>query len=302
MLIKHNNCNNCRFNGFLRIVKPVVNNENNEIYIYPCCIACDDDYPLLKLTYDELLNNNFYDIVNGIYETTKYYPVLKYCKEFPENEHIKECKFYSEPLKLVDISILHNCNLNCVMCTIPNDDDKKILELYFKLLNDLKQHNIGISFTQLGEPFYYKKEVISFLKALKPNDYTVIRIISNLTLLNDDDIELLDKINKMIMVEMYASIDGITEKTYKKVRKNNLFNKVIHNAKLLIEKKIIKQINFVAQDLNIHEINDAYNYWSALDVRFQPIIVYDGKDPSHHERIKNSNIYKNFLYNNNVIV
>lgn len=290
---------NCNYYYTLRLTRSK-EKTTNDVDVFPCCYAADHQKPLYTFTYNEIMSsNNIYDKLMNIYYSTTNYPIVDVCKEYANTLDINVCNFNNNKLLIVDLSFLHNCNIQCSMCTILNDDDKKTVEMYFKILNDLKQHNISISLTQQGEPFYYKKEIMAFLQALKPNDFVNIVFISNLTMLNDTDINMIHDImsNTNINFIGLASIDGITEETYKKIRRNNLFNKVIHNAKLLIEYKILRTVNFVAQDMNIHELLEAYDLWhNCYNINFNVLVINDPyDDPGHHYRIKNSEIYKRFL-------
>lgn len=92
-----------------------------------------------------------------------------------------------------------------------------------------------------------------------------------------------------MLVKTY-SIDAITESTYKKIRKNNFFTKVMHNACYLNELGLLTGINFVLQKENLNELIQAYEYWhNIIKTNFNviPICYFDD--------IINNDIYKNYL-------
>ena len=153
--------------------------------------------------------------------------------------------------------------------------------------------------TDNGEPFFYKERTLSYLKSLdKDKDFKTISCISNLTLLSDGDIDLLANINKNIKLTVIASIDGITEETYRKIRGNNLFNKVLHNALELNKHGMLEQINFVVQNDNIHELLEAYEFWKNLNnVKFNAIPV---NNDTEFNNIINSEEYKKFIKLQNI--
>lgn len=276
MLITHTNNNkkiipNCEDKKFIRI-----SYYNNQFAIYPCCPyeMNERTKPYGILTKEDILNNNVFEKIlfckqeygKNNPEVKQLYPgcdTIFYPQTPPYiiNNHINPqyyCDFHlNKEIDTVNVSITQTCNLNCKMCGYDHSPNKEIDELYFKILEQLKGHNLKtIQLTQEGEPFFYKSRTINYLKSLHNNDCKNVFIVSNLTLLNENDIIDLHNIiiNNNIKIIMHASIDGMTESTYKKIRRNNLFDKVIHNAELLIENKILKCINFVVQDDNIAEI------------------------------------------------
>ena len=241
--------------------------------ITPCCVY---NKPIGILTKNDILNNNVFNVITDIYKNPalkihfkdKCYTVGIDIKRVMESYQSK-CDFNKNRLTNIDISCTRTCNLNCTMCrnNVITESDNDYF--YFLILKQLKGHNLEqISLNQNGEPFYHKKETMDYIKSLKyDSDCKILSIISNLTLLNDNDIyDLIDiEKNNHIKINITASIDGITEETYKKIRRNNLFNKVIHNVELLANNNILNIINFVISEENIHEFELAEDFWHNIN-------------------------------------
>lgn len=240
--------------------------------IYPCCAyeLYDPKNFYGILTKEDILNKNVYNkILISKREYNRNNKALKQlqplCNNIVQLQNYPYringalnknylCDFNKyDRFDSINVSIQHTCNLNCIMCNYKHEPNSEIDELYFLILEQLRGYNLKtIQLTQEGEPFYYKKRTLDYLQSLTTNDCQTVFIISNITLLNDEDIETLS--NLKVKIHLIASIDGVTEETYKKIRRNNLFNKVMHNAELLIQHKILKSINFVVQELNTTEI------------------------------------------------
>ena len=209
------------------------------------------------------------------------------------------CNWYDHPINKIEVSIQETCNLNCIMCRKNVIINKDIDVYYFKILEQLKNHNIErLQFTSLGEPFFYKEKLFNYLNSLTSNDFKDLIFISNLTLLNDDDINMLAEIlNRGIQVHLIASIDGITEETYRSIRNNKFFDKVMHNAVELKKRNILYSVNFVLQDKNLHELMPAYEYWTnVVGVHFNVLPINQNDDDNiFYVKMINSDIYKNYI-------
>ena len=294
MIIKNKNLINykCYYQNCIRLTYI-----DNKIYVFICCSS---EYgwgqPIAIYTIEEILSN---DIFEKLSENIKNHKIKihKQCFDTIYDIDNKECllgtKCLSSKIDIVEFCTEQSCNLNCKMCTLKHHNSKEITDLYFKLLYHFKGHHLEqISLTQQGEPFFHKKETFEYLTSLTPDDCKKICIVSNLTLLNDDDIKKLVEINKKIKIIIVASIDGLTEDTYKKIRNNNLFLKVMHNADLLIKYNILDSVNFVVQNENIHELLLAYEYWNNIkNIKFKAIPVNNLND----SYIEDNELYKKYL-------
>ena len=277
----------------------------NNILAYPCCILSakfNEIEPIVKLSKDDIYKiPDLYEYLNNKFNTyTKKIKTYFACNKLTGLTHVPEyCEFNTynnEGLKKIQVSLSTTCNLNCIMCRDKiYHDSKEVEDLYFLVLEKIKKHNLhSIELTALGEPFFYKKRTFEYLNSLTKNDTNQVLIISNATLLNDDDINQLAKINNTVKIEMQISFHSIKEETYNKIMNNNLYNKVLHNILLLNKYNLIKNINYVIQKENINDLIDTYYFFKNQNIKFSPIIVnYVNYDS--YKYITNHPIYKEYL-------
>ena len=293
----------CYHSNMMRIEYDLTNLDGNKKYCFPvyqCCANYEIKANVGYLTEDDILNNQVFDKLSNMYAKPK--KVTQLCdkfmhKEYPKDSSKKVC--ISDKIENICVSIVNYCNLSCIMCHnnfLKYTVNTRLKELYFLLLEQIKNHNLDfIELTVSGEPFYYKKETFEYLNSLTTKDCKQIKIISNLTLLNDEDIEKLAEIKERINITFFASIDSINEETYKKIRKNNSFKKVMHNLDKLVEKHIITGVNSVIMKENLDELFMLHEYFVNIkEIEFNPIIIDDGLTELG-QYIKNSKIYKDYL-------
>lgn len=276
--------------------------KNKMAEVYPCCVYSNNSEikPLGYITADDVKNSNVFNKLTALYNNLKYNNTLPGCFTNKNYESGKSyiCNWNDKPLYKVIVSIQKTCNLKCKMCRADYVFNKEYDDFGFDILEQLKGHSIeSLGLTDNGEPFFYKERTLSYLKNLdKDKDFKTISCISNLTLLSSNDIELLANINKNIKLTVTASIDGMTEETYRKIRGNNLFNKVLHNALELNKHGMLEQINFVVQNDNIHELLEAYEFWKNVNnVKFNAIPVNNNINDKEFNNIINREEYKKFI-------
>lgn len=268
MIIKHRNNQQSYCNEYstIRIVKSLY--EENYIDIYNCYMAKTFNTlnPIAHIPIEAFKNiENLYKYLNDLHKSYKNKPIFNRCYEVGYNDNDYICKTHNSDLKNITVSLQKRCNLKCIMCDNSIDfEDTNYHELYFKTLYKIKNNKLNeIRFTEEGEPFFYKEEMFNYLDSLTINDCKSVKIVTNLTLLNDDDIYHLNMLKNQsgIKYNFMFSIDAITKETYKKIRKNNLFNKVIHNAKLMISLGFNCIIHFVVMLENLHELSFYKEFW-----------------------------------------
>lgn len=312
MLIKNkNNLHTyCGEYSTIRIVKSLY--ENNYIDIYNCYMQktfnCKN--PLAHISINEYEKiENLYNYLNDLHKKYENKQTFSRCYEVGYGDSNNICKSYKKELKNITVSLQKRCNLSCIMCDNSiNFEDDVFHKLYFKTLYKIKNNNLNeIRFTEEGEPFFYKKEMFDYLDSLTINDCKSVKIVTNLTLLNDDDIYHLNELkNKScIKYNFMFSIDAITEETYKKIRKNNLFDKVIHNAKIMISLGFNCIIHFVIMLENLHELSFYKEFWlnngitDSNNIKACVLFDYCYHDKNAINYIINSNEWKEYINKNN---
>lgn len=200
----------------------------------------------------------------------------------------KFCDYEKFKINFITVAIQYQCNLKCIMCThgvssIYNNLDAELYKrTYFNTLYNIKNMKLDtIELTQRGEPFFYKKETFDYIRSLTLNDCKKLHIITNATMLNSDDIYELYNISKTnhIIIALAVSCSGITAETYKTIHKNNNFEKVVNNIKLLNNLGMLYSINYVIQEENYYELDLIKDFWKAynIDPRKITLILKDGK-------------------------
>lgn len=240
--------------------------QSGKIEFIKCCLKHNE--VLLTMDKDEFSKLNADELHQLIYKAYSIVPEKHDPTVIPAcYTKLTYCDYNKFHLKTLGVSISKACNILCRMCwhnLITNEVRFADKDLYFNTLYKCKgMHLEKLELTDCGEPFFYKKETLKFISTITPNDFKTIFIISNVILLNDEDIKLLYDITikNNIKIEFTVSCSAITEDTYKKIHNNDNFNKVIHNIKLLNQYNLLGCINFVVQEPNIHELDFIYDFW-----------------------------------------
>lgn len=160
---------------------------------------------------------------------------------------------------------LRGCNLRCKMCWLDKTPpSSQSVELYKKLINIFKDDFVVYT-TCSGEPFIYKNIVFNALKS--GCNYMVS--ISNLTLLNDSDIEFLKQFQGKY--KLISSVDSFTEDIYCSIRtpaNSKMFNRVVSNFEKLANYKILLENNvtITQYNLNFEDLEKSFLYAEQFGV------------------------------------
>lgn len=235
----------------LRCFTNILNIEINEdfVYFYRCCYFSahkentlripTENIPLdpttlktLVLTISKTKPNTFRDLKR---------PNEKHCK-------VPCSKAYSGNVEQVFFR-LSGCNLKCKMCNAweKSFPSKKEVSVYKAFIDALKD-DYRIFTTNSGEPFLYKKIIFDALKG----GVKEMVSISNLTLLNDSDIEFLKDYQENYRIT--SSIDSTTEEIYLKMRypaTHKMFLKVLSNFEKLASYGLLAENNVTITQQNL---------------------------------------------------
>lgn len=222
--------------------------EDDYISIYRCCYFSVWPENQIKISISELPENDN-ELKCKILDLALTKPQSFRDLTYGSEKHcLTSCtESYHNPSKI--FFRIKGCNLNCVMCGIDKSfPSQKALDIYKRLMYIFKDDFI-IFTTSSGEPFLYKKIIFDVLQ----NGCKSITSISNLTLLNDQDIEFLKQFqNKYLII---SSIDSITEDVYLSMRKpanSNMFHKVISNFEKLAKYNLLKENNVTITKWNLN--------------------------------------------------
>lgn len=280
--------------------------DSSHVGVIHCCylgseltdiISINDLYAMDKESFIQYVEYSYHST-----PTHHNYSISSRCKALSKNA----CVYGKKKLTTIGIGTSRHCNLYCPMCFQKDKKDLSIEEdkkLYLHLLNLLKGNKqYGIRLTGYGEPFFYKKEVFEFLKSLTLEDATHVEAISNITLLNDDDIEELRKIRNKIPFYLSVSCSAITAETYEKVHSKNYFDKVVHNIKQLYNYGILTGINFVVQEENLHELEFYQDFWKSNGLSPDRVTLDVNIKAQSYNKILNSVEYQNYRNSHSIYV
>ena len=161
----------------------------------------------------------------------------------------------------LSIEVTNYCNLSCLQCPtglgkLNRTSGNMSFKLYQNILNENYKHLSYLNLYFQGESFLHPEifKMIEYASRLKV--YTAIA--TNGHFLNETNCR---KIIESGLNKIIISLDGATEESYKKYRRNGNFNKVIYGIEYLVRlKKITKfkmpfiELQFLAFDHNINEV------------------------------------------------
>ncbi len=159
------------------------------------------------------------------------------------------------------------CNLNCIMCPRREMTRKMgIMDLGFfkKIVDQAKPYNRWILLHGMGEPLT-DKHIFEMIDYCESNGIKV-ELSTNCTLLDKENAK---KLLKTKLSRLILSVDAVTEGTYKKIRRQGDFNKVMENINNFLEMKkesrskteIVLQL--IVMKENKKEINDFVGKWQG---------------------------------------
>ena len=204
----------------------------------------------------------------------------------------------------VSIEPVNYCNLACPECFAGNGNltrEKQRLELdcFQKIINQMPSTVSYVTFYFQGEPFLHS-EFIDFVRVVnKKNIYTATS--TNGHFLTDKKIR---EIISSGLDRIIVSIDGTTQETYEKYRKNGNLQKVITGVNTLV--KLKKELNsktpyieiqFLVMAHNEHQIPEMKKLAKALKINkltFKTTQIYEFENGSEliPKRKKYSRYYK----------
>lgn len=195
-----------------------------------------------------------------------------------------KCKYLSDKIENVVVGISKKCNLNCYHC-FNNDHHNDTLsekKIYFLALEKVKGHKLNsLLLGSQGEVFSYYEEILKYLKSLTTNDFKIVILQTNATLLDEEKIQELANISKQtgVKYQFFVSMSGITKTTYEETQRGANFEKTLNNIILLLsyfDSKDIR-ITYVIKRPNITDAPNIKKFFnnigiSQIDITFD---LYD---------------------------
>lgn len=241
---------------------------DNSISLGKCCLYQN----LFSFKPEALLKSE--NIIKTVESTMN---VIREIENFSPNQFScngkEACSWENFKLDSIKINV-HGCNLKCEMCGSRKKEyiGANNFFTYFKLLEKVKGYKLKrLMLTCAGEPFIFKKKVMRYLKSLTLDDFQEVLIITNGTLIDEEDIKELAQLDVKIIIAV--SNDAITKETYDKIRIGGNFEKVMQNIICLKKYNLLRQVSVVIQPLNIHEVPFIEEFWGKYDIPVHFIMV-----------------------------
>lgn len=215
---------------------------------------------------------------------------------FTEDPYKATIEEDNEPsyIKAMCLNIAHDCNLKCKYCFAAEGDykgERKLMDaetgkkaIDFVIKNSGKRYNIEVDLFG-GEPlmnFDTIKEIIDYAKEVEKINNKNIRftITTNATLLNDENIDYIDK----NMGNVVLSIDG-REKVNDNIRTrldgSGTYKSILPKIKQMVDARQ-KGKQYYVRGTFTHENLDFYNDVMALanegfeEISIEPVVLEDG--------------------------
>lgn len=173
----------------------------------------------------------------------------------------------------IQIEVVFGCNAICTMCPINMPTERKKgamdLELFKQIADQMvpyKDYIQKFDLWGLGEPLL-DKTLFEKIKYAKHKGFRGLAIATNADLM---DREKQDKLLESRIDTIIFSIDGTKKETHEAIRKGVTFEKVIKNARSIIEKrdkgnyKTRFVFRFIRQESNKNQWKEFKEFWQLL--------------------------------------
>ena len=164
-----------------------------------------------------------------------------------------------------EVELTSKCNERCVHCYIPHEYKINTMDedVFYSLLDQLQEmKTLSLTLTG-GEPMLHP-QFKEFLREAKKRDFAVA-VLSNLTLLDDEIIEILAEAPiSSVQTSLYSLIPGHHDAVTKL---NGSFEKTKNGILKLIENNIPIQISCPTMSINKDDFNDVLEWANEHNIR-----------------------------------
>ncbi len=176
------------------------------------------------------------------------------------------------------LELTHRCNNNCLHCyiNIPADNrEAKEKELSFKEIKNIMDQafSMGTLWVLLtgGEPLL-RDDFFDIYLYLKRKGF-LVSVFTNASLISDEHIKLFQKYPPR---DIEVSVYGVTEKTHKKVTRNNTFSATMEGIEKLISGHVPVTFKTTLMKSNYREIKQIAGFCEKITknaFRFDPFLT-----------------------------
>jgi radical SAM protein with 4Fe4S-binding SPASM domain len=179
---------------------------------------------------------------------------------------ILEDRFKDEPhLMAFQIELTSRCNERCVHCYIPHQNKTTDIsdDIFYYTLDQYRKMG-GLNLTLSGGEPLMHPHFCEYLHKAKEYDFAV-NVLSNLTLLNDDIVEIMKNIRlSSVQVSLYSMLPEIHDSI---TTIPGSFKKTLHSIETLVKNDIPLQISCPILKQNKNNYVDVLKYAKRIRVR-----------------------------------
>lgn len=240
---------------------------------------------------------------------------------------LKTRRVWGKPLSLM-IEPTNACNLQCPTCPTGNRTDKRPkgflrLEEFKKILDELGDYLFKITLWNYGEPFI-NRQLVEMIELAKKKDIFIVTSTNGHFFSRKGDVERLIRSG---LDELIICLDGASQETLSKFRKNCDFEEIVAGIRSVVEEKRAQKsktpkvvIQFIVMSHNEHEIELVRDLYEDLgadelsiksvgissDERFRELLPKDPKYSRYQHgegtiRLKEASRGCSLIYKNPVI-
>ena len=137
--------------------------------------------------------------------------------------------------RIIDVELTNTCNYRCICCptgagTVTRRKGIMKDEVFYRILDEAKEHKTPIRFTVFGEPLLHPK-LIDFIKATKSAGL-ICHINTNGNLLTD---QMVSDFVEIPLDSIKFSMQGVDRGTYREIRNIDFFDDLLDRIKCLYQ-------------------------------------------------------------------
>ena len=208
---------------------------------------------------------------------------------FYYNKRINKIEKSDYPLKIIQLSLTSNCNLNCIYCYAAErkENGSKTLNLsdYKKLINDACQISSELEIVLTGGEPLLNKDCFAIAEYAKFKGCSV-HLLSNGTLINEHNIDNIRNLFDLVII----SIDGSSKELHELHRGKDTYMSLNEAICLLDRYEVNYLLSMTVNKKNIQDVEKmAKKYGSKL--RYAPLFI------AGNAKFSNLSITGNDYYN-----
>ena len=197
----------------------------------------------------------------------------------------------------LDIEPEYLCNLRCVHCSLQDGKEnpsyipnQMSVETYRRICEEGRLNGLPAITVSNNNEGLLQKNLFNYINAARDAGIMDIFVGTNAHLLTK---ELGEKLIKSGLTRLLASIDAVTESTYKRIRRSEKYNQVVNNILAfkalrneLGRKLPLIRVSMVVHSMNQHEEKEFQDFWlnHADIISIQRYIPYHG-DPNIEDKL-----------------